>query len=208
MSKTKSYARDTNTETAILEAAGRIFTRSGYAATRMEAIAAEAGINRALLHYYFRSKERLFKMVFEQNFKQFYANFVPIIQSDEPIEDRIRKLVSAETDMLLEHPDLPLFVLTEVARSREFISETMDVSKLRGIFAELALVLLTEAEKGKIRPVDPRLVIMHLMSLCVFPFAAKPLFSAVTGTSEEEFKSLIISRKELVTESILQLIKP
>jgi TetR/AcrR family transcriptional regulator len=79
---------DKNTEQKILDAARKVFTRQGFAAARMDDIAQEAGINRALLHYYFRSKQKLFDVIFAENMGNFYSSFVSILGSDADLEPK------------------------------------------------------------------------------------------------------------------------
>lgn len=114
---------DKNTEQKILDAARVVFTRQGFAAARMDDIATEAGINRALLHYYFRSKQKLFDVIFEENLSRFYRSFIEILSSELDLESKIRNLISAEIDMLLENRDLPLFIISEASRNPEMMVE-------------------------------------------------------------------------------------
>ncbi|HMX05679.1 MAG TPA: TetR/AcrR family transcriptional regulator [Chitinophagales bacterium] len=208
MSKTQNTTPDRNTEEAILQAAKRVFTRKGFAAARMEDIATEAGINRALLHYYFRSKEKMFERVFEENMSHFYGSFISILNAPAPLDMRIRNLVNAEIDMLLANPDVPLFILTEISRNPDMIKSKMEKMPVREFMMIFVSSLRTEMQKGTIRQIEPVHVLMSLMSLCIFPFIGKPMFLTVSGMPPEQFESLMQSRKKVVADIILQMLKP
>ena len=198
---------DQNTEQKILEAARKVFTRHGFAAARMDDIAMEAGINRALLHYYFRSKQRLFDVIFEENLKNFYKSFIAILSTDADLETKIRNLINAELDMLLANPDLPLFIISETARNPEMVTEKMTNTQIKQFIFQFAQLIHTEALKGNIKPINPIHVLMHIMSLCIFPFVGRPVFTAVTGTSQAQFEQLIQERKAIIADAVIQLIK-
>lgn len=208
MSQEITTPPDRSTEDLILDAARKVFTRKGYAAARMEDIAKEAGMNRALLHYYYRSKERLFEMVFEENMRKFYGSFISILTTDAPFEIRLRTLVAAEIDMLLTHPELPLFILGEIARDPELIQDKLDLLPIRQFMQTFSSTLQAEMDKGTIRRMEPVQVLMHLLSLCVFPFAAKPMFLKVSGMPQEQFQTLMIARKQIVADTLLTILKP
>ncbi len=208
MSQEENLQPEVNTEHQILVAARKVFTRKGYAAARMEDIAKEAGINRALLHYYFRSKDRLFEMVFDENIRKFYGSFIGILTADAPIDIRIRNLVSAEIDMLLHNQDLPLFVLNEITRNPELLSTRINLLPLREFKQVFVRVITEEAAKGNIRQINPLHVLLHLMSLCVFPFVGRPMFVAISSATPEQFEAIMEERKQLIAETLIQLIKP
>ena len=208
MSQEENLQPEVNTEHQILVAARKVFTRKGYAAARMEDIAKEAGINRALLHYYFRSKDRLFEMVFDENIRKFYGSFIGILTADAPIDIRIRNLVSAEIDMLLHNQDLPLFVLNEITRNPELLSTRINLLPLREFKQVFVRVITEEAAKGNIRQINPLHVLLHLMSLCVFHCVGRPMFVAISGATPEQFEAIMEERKQLIAETLIQLIKP
>ncbi len=207
MKKTAAVVPDTKTEEKILEAARRIFTRSGFAAARMEDIAAEAGMNRALLHYYFRSKEKMFDMIFEENMKNFYGNFLSILSGKEDIEAKIRLLISAEIDMLLANQHLPLFMVNEIARDPELLLQKIRNFPVQQFFGEFIKQFEAEIKKGKIKKADPMQILMHIMSLCIFPFMGRPMLMAVSGMDQKQFEALMQQRKTLVADLIIASIK-
>ena len=102
---------NTDTEKVILEAANEVFQKKGLSGARMDEIAKEAGVNKALLHYYFRSKERLFERVFSEAFGQFFQKIIHLLESDLPLDVKIYRVVDMYSSMLLHNKNLPLFIL-------------------------------------------------------------------------------------------------
>lgn len=196
---------DNNTEQAILEAAGKVFTQKGYAAARMEDIAKEAGINRALLHYYFRSKDKMFDIVFEKRFIEFFSGFAGILMGNMGLFDKIRNLVSYEIGMIAEHPDLPLFIIGELSlnpqRLINRVAQTGAPVKMIPQVFEKDVQL--EISKGSIHPIDGSQLLINVLSLCVFPFIARPMLQFVIGMDEAAFFEMIEKRKVEVADFIL-----
>ena len=121
MKMNKEMNIESTTEEKIIAAARKLFIQKGFSATRTRDIAEEAGINLALLNYYFRSKQNLFQIIIEEKFDTLFGLIGPILSDKEvPLEEKISTLVASYTQMLLEIEDLPLFVLSEI-KSNEFI---------------------------------------------------------------------------------------
>jgi AcrR family transcriptional regulator len=115
---------EASTEDRILEAAMKVFTRKGFAAARTEEIAKEAGINRALLHYYYRDKQSIFNLIFETRFKEFFKGLFVIFESDNiSLFEKIERMVNHEITTLIKHPHLARFVITEIAQQPELLLE-------------------------------------------------------------------------------------
>src|SRR5688572_23826496 len=125
MAKKKTQP-DRTTEERIKAAARKVFTKKGYSAARTRDIAEEAGINLALLNYYFRSKEKLFEQVMLEKFQKFFGVVVPIlVDIDTTLEQKIELVANNYISMLLENPDLPIFVLSEIRNNPDrFVSNT------------------------------------------------------------------------------------
>src|SRR5690606_17913886 len=115
MAKQTAKKPDISTEEKIIEAARKVFTQKGYAATRTRDIAEEAGINLALLNYYFRSKEKLFQLIMAEKVHQLFSVIFPIVNNDElTLEEKLEVMVENYINLLVAHPDLPLFVISEI----------------------------------------------------------------------------------------------
>ncbi|MCE1187865.1 MAG: TetR/AcrR family transcriptional regulator [Ignavibacteria bacterium] len=199
-----------NTEEKILEAAKKVFTRNGYAAARMDEIASEAGINRALLHYYFRSKDKLFQLIFEERFEQFFSGVAAILSSDKTIFQKVTSLVEHELNTLIKHPDIPIFVLNEINRNPDFIIQRMKTSNINvhQIFGLLDTQLKAEAAAGIIKELPVVSFFFNVMGLCIYPFVARNLISALVKMPKNETLELLRNRKEEITRFIIDGLRP
>ncbi|MBL7873100.1 MAG: TetR/AcrR family transcriptional regulator [Cyclobacteriaceae bacterium] len=198
------------TEERILEAAMKVFTRRGFAATRTEDIAKEAGINRTLLHYYFRDKQTIFNLIFETRFKEFFKGLFLIFEADNiSLFDKIRRMVDHEITMLTKHPDLARFIITEVAHNPQLLIEYgtklgMNPRVLKQSFEDL---VAREVNDKTIKPIEGRQLLMNIMSLCIYPLVAKPIILTMMNVDERTFSQMMEQRKEEVSEFIINAIK-
>src|ERR1700755_347789 len=116
-----------STEQKIKEAARKLFTQKGFAATRTRDIAEEAGLNLALLNYYFRSKQKLFDIIMMENFRQFIKGIsFNFLEEATPLDEKIGKIVTLYIDFLTQHPDLPLFILNELRNNPDQLAANVD----------------------------------------------------------------------------------
>ncbi|HEX3934800.1 MAG TPA: TetR family transcriptional regulator, partial [Puia sp.] len=167
-----------STEERIKEAAQKLFTQNGFAATRTRDIAKEAGINLALLNYYFRSKQKLFDLIMIENFRKFLTGMKVNFQDPTlSMEERLRRIVTAYVDFLTEFPDLPLFILNEIRGNPSKIAEQVraEVGPARSEFFK---ELQGAKKEGKIE-LEPFHFVANLVGLTVFPFVARPLLQRV-----------------------------
>jgi TetR/AcrR family transcriptional regulator len=198
---------DFTTESKILSAAREVFLKKGFAGARMQDIADEAGINKAMLHYYFRSKEKLFETIFREAFDKLIPHITEAFSSDLTFYDKIRVFSNAYVTMAIENPFIPLFVLNAMH------SDPVNFQNLFGDIPKKLPLALIKAEIKKavdeeiIRPIDPTQLIMNMLSLCLFPFIARPMFQMVTNISDASFKKMMENRKTEVAEFIIQSIK-
>ncbi len=200
---------DNQTEKAILEAAGKVFTRKGFAAARMEDIAKEAGINRALLHYYFRSKNKMFDLIFDQRVHEFFSGLGEIIGSDRNLEEKIRAIMEHEITILIAHPYLPIFVLQEVNQNPQRMLEHAQKAGAHPgmLLKKFSIQVKNEIKKGKIKPIDPSQLLMNIMSMAIYPFIAKPILKTILETDDIGFEIVMKRRKKEVTDFILSALK-
>jgi len=199
MSKAKKIEeKEESTEEKIKAAAKKLFTQKGFAATRTRDIAEEAGINLALLNYYFRSKQKLYDIIMMENFRQFIQGIsVNVYDEKTSIQEKIEKIVIAYIDFLTLNPHLPLFILNEIKGNPSRIAAQVneDVSPMRSHL----LKQLEEAGKaGKIAPIDPFHFMANLVGMTIFPFVGKPILQRVTNVNDEQFSAYMQERKRLV----------
>lgn len=194
-----------NTEEKILAAAQDVFIKKGMDGARMQEIANEACINKALLHYYFRTKEKLFEAIFRKVFSQILPNLMELTKSDKPIEEKLGIFLSSYIDMLQKNPFLPTFILKEMNRDPGFLASLI---KNTGVKPEELFAMFTrEMDAGKIRRMDPRDLLINILSLCIFPIASKPLMTTMFFENDKKaYSAFIENRKTTLNEFILNSI--
>ena len=200
-------AKNKNTEQKIFDAATELFVEKGVDRTSVRDIASKAGINLALMNYYFRSKENLFDAIFTNLVQKNTSDLIQILDSDLDLPEKIRKYVSAYIDILIQNPLLVSFFMAILHRSREKITEMEVVSNLYGreVFTQQ---IIEEGKKGKIRKTDPSHFFVDMISMITFPFAIKPLIKHRNELSEEEFNAFIEERKTTIPEMLLKTLQP
>jgi AcrR family transcriptional regulator len=198
--------KEQNTEEKILAAAKKVFLKEGMAGARMQDIADEAGINKAMLHYYFRSKEKLFEKIFTELSQHFFPRLVKIFESEETLFRKIELFVAEYMDQMQRTPYLPIFVLNEVNRQPETFIRKMMGNRPPPVKKFIDDVQ-AEVKRGIIKPVNPLQLLLNIISLCVFPFVARPMFQIVTGTDKLMFDKMLELRKIETPKFIIDAIK-
>ena len=195
-----------STEEHILEVAREVFTQNGYDGTSMQMIADAAGINKSLLHYYYRSKEKLFKNIFEKVFSQFIPNLGVIFMSDMSLEEKIQAFANRYIDVFLEHPLVPIFVMQELSKNPDHLA---DLVKGAGLNPEILLNNISQSlQKENIQISDPRHFFVNLIGLCIFPFAARPLIQRMLFQNDEKaYTEFLEERKKEVPKILLNAIR-
>jgi len=196
MAKQKIKA-DVSTEEKIKQAARRLFTEKGFDAVKTRDIAEEAGINLALLNYYFRSKQKLFDIIMIENFDDFVQQLVPILGDENlSLEEILTKVTGSYIDMLKHNPDLPFFIMNEMR------SDSTKLQYVRDKMTDVRAGFLKRVEKTLVKKKISRAHIGHMMmnfmGLIIFPFVAQPIVMKVNGFSKKEFDALMEERKKLV----------
>jgi TetR/AcrR family transcriptional regulator len=206
--------KDKNTEQRIYEAARRVFLEKGLAGARMQEIADEAGINKSLLHYYFRTKDKLFEGIFNEVIMRISAGLAGTFEKDMDVLGRIRSLVDIYIDVLTENRYLPLFVLNEMSHNPEKFSQVFAQHVLVHM-KKFILQILDEVQKGKINPIHPVHLLLNVLSLIIFPFAAVPVMSKIvekTGMDINippiDMEIFLKERKAIVSEFIENALVP
>lgn len=178
--------KDINTEEKIIEAAKNAFMKYGLYGARMQDIADNAGINKALLHYYFRNKEKLFDYVFDGALSKYFEQMLVFSDTSLPIKERIFKYIDNIIDFLSEYPQMSMFIIKEISVNEElFYEKVQNIKKDKGVHL---IALLNEGmEKNEIPTIDPTVVMMNIHSLCAYPFLASPIFKAIEKSSGVSF---------------------
>ncbi len=194
-----------NTEQKILDAATTIFLKKGLYGARMQEIADEAGINKALLHYYFRNKDKLFDSIFERIFHSFFPLIIQVFNNEDPINDKIKHLVTRYIDFLSLHPYLPLFLINEINRDPQGRIQVKQI--LHEIKTSRFMQQFDEQVKaGVFMRIKPEQFITNLFALILFPFINKTMLTTGFSMDEKKFKRFIAERKKTVPEMVLRAI--
>jgi TetR/AcrR family transcriptional regulator len=210
----RAQTTDRETEQRILEAARRVFTRRGTAGARMQEIASEAGVNQALLHYYFRSKERLSIAVFQQLAATLFPALIQTLGSDMTIEQKIDAIVALYLENLSNNPFLPGYIIAELHHHPDRIPHLLatatgiDPSRmLAQVFMRLGQQIDAEVTAGRMRSITPQQFAANLISLCVFPFAARPMLSMAFGLDDAGFARFIDERRSDLPQFVRNAIR-
>ena len=196
-----------STEEKILNAAKEVFTKKGFAATRMQEIADVADINKGLLHYYFRSKNQLFRAVFDEAFDQFALLINKVFAADMPLFEKIEAFVNQYMDILIANPALPSFVINELNQKGDaFVQDLMNRKNKPNPLPLIGQVQM-EIQAGRIRAVNPFHLVLNMLSMCAFPFIARPLFQAIAQVDDETYLKLMESRKQEIIDFIHSAIR-
>ncbi|MBS1597054.1 MAG: TetR/AcrR family transcriptional regulator [Bacteroidetes bacterium] len=198
----KKSTEDLSTEEKIKEAARTVFMKKGYSATRTRDIAEEAGINLALLNYYFRSKEKLFEIVMMEKMQKLFGGLVGIVtDNDTTLEKKIELLTIYYIDMLTQNPDLPIFVLSELRNNGEHLIKSLPIGN---VLQQSALFKQLQVNRPDINPLH---FIINILGSTIFPFVAKPMIQAVGNLNPKDFETMMEERKKLIPRWIRSMLQ-
>ncbi len=208
----KKESKET-TEDHILNVAEGVFLKKGLDGTRMQEIADEAGINKSLLHYYYRTKQKLFEKVFKVAFKHFFPAIKANVTSEKPLFEKIEIFVETYYKLLQKNPYIPAFVIHEINRDSTNVAELFksifqhNNIEVELMFNELDRQIQEEVTKGNIIAIESRQLIVNILSLCIFPFVAKPIIKGILMENDEnKYQAFIEERKKVVSEFIISAI--
>lgn len=191
------------TELVIKEAAKQVFLRKGFSGARMQDIADYAGINKALLHYYYRSKEKLFDVIFMEQFSELIGQLKQGLSSELGLSGKIEFFIDKYISVLEKNPYLPLFVINEITKDQDrFIGKIKKFDAFPEA-ASMVGMMLQAMEDGKIKRYHPFHLLMNIISMSVFPFLAKPILISISGITEADWKELMKERKEEVKRFVI-----
>ncbi|MDR1757434.1 MAG: TetR/AcrR family transcriptional regulator [Bacteroidales bacterium] len=190
---------DLTTEQVILNAAEEEFLDKGYGNAKTVAIAKRAGVSHSMLHYYFRTKEKLFQMIFEKKIASLIQSFVVILDKDAPFEQMIRQLMEAQFNFVAKQPRLPIFVFNEILQNksnRDLVIELL-APHISVILGKIETKLNEEIEKGNVRPISLINLMMNILSLNISVFIALPVLKDVMNiNSKKEVEKILAERRE------------
>ena len=197
---------DKQTEEKIFEAATDIFVEKGMDGARMQDIATHAGINKALLHYYFRTKDQLFNTVFEMIARKIFKKFAPVFDENLSLEEKIRFFFKEHISFLQENPRLPGFLLNEVNRNPARIKKLLKNVDFDNIWFKLYDQHKEELKKYNITQATMPQLMISIAAISVFPFAAKGILEGILEKLGLNFNEYMEERKEFAAEFVINAI--
>lgn len=189
----KMIEKELSTEEKILISASKVFTEKGFSGTRTRDIAEEAGINLALLNYYFRSKEKLFDQVMKAKIVLLFGQILPIITDEKTtLEEKIDLTTEKYINILSKNPNLPVFVISEIQKKN---SELTSIIPIRKVFNNSSLIKQIKEKRPDMNPLH---FLVSFLGMTIFPFVAKPIFNAFQIIKDDEFQQFIDERRKLI----------
>lgn len=198
---------DKQTEEKIFEAATDIFVEKGMDGARMQDIADRAGINKSLLHYYYRTKDHLFNAVYEMIAGQMFKKFAPVFDENLSLEEKIRFFLKEHIAFMQKNPRLPSFILNEIHRNPERIRKLIQSIDINKLWTTLEAQHKEELKRYNITKENLPQFMTTIAGMSVFPFAAKPIIASIMEKMGYNFDQYIEERKEYAADFVINALK-
>jgi len=206
---------DLEAEARILEAARQVFTRHGTSGARMQQIAAEAGVNQALIHYYFRTKQQLADRVFLEAVGRMSRGLAPALAAERTLEEVILRFVEGYIDAMRQTPFLPAYILSETLHHPERLEalmqqamHTVPAAVGRRALDRVSALVDDAVARGVMRPLTPRQLLVSALALVAFPFVGRPILMPLLDMDEEDFSRFLDERRAELPGFLLHAIRP
>jgi AcrR family transcriptional regulator len=201
----KEHKEPSSTEQKIFEAAKDVFQNKGLEGARMQEIADKAEINKSMLHYYYRSKEKLFEKVYELSIIKLMPQVASLLNEDMPLDVKLRKFSAKYIELIKANPDIPLFVIHEMnknpGRLKKFIAR--EIGKRVQPFLDQ---IKEEREKGNTVNLPAEQIFVNIMAMLVFPFLGRPVLQVVFDMDEEAFSNFIAVREAFIPDYLVNMV--
>jgi len=212
MVKPDGAGADDGSEQRILDAADAVFVRRGTDGARMQEIAEEAGVNKALLHYYYRTKDGLAQAVFRRVASAFMPVIIETMASDLSLEAKAEKVVQHYLEVFARRPYLPGYLISEVThhpgRLPPLFAAIAGTQIKKRVLTKLAQQIEERVRAGTLAPMAPEQFLVNIISLCVFPFAARPIIMVALGLDAKGFERFIAQRREALPPFVARALRP
>ena len=200
-------ANDPTTEEKIKHAAREVFHQKGYAATRTRDIAQAAGINLALLNYYYRSKEKLFDIIMMETMQAFMQTIIVTINDPKStLQPKMELMAERYIDLFKVEPEIPLFIMIELRSNAKNLLDHIRPKEvlMQSVFAKQFQQAVKE---GKIPPQPFLHFMMNLMGMIIFPFVAAPMFKNIGELNDKQYIAVLEERKQMIPLWIKAMMK-
>lgn len=192
------------TENQILVAAREVFIAKGLEGARMQEIADQAGINKALLHYYFRSKEKLFDAVFSEVASNLFPAMKQLLEAELGIKEKLTFFIKIYLKAISENPYIPAFVINTLNTNPDRFLKYIKQSGINPMFLQKQIE--DEAALGLIRKVKAEHLLVNIIAMCLFPFVARPIVQSIFVMTDEEYRIYLDSRQNEIIDFVLKSI--
>lgn len=196
-------ALEKETEEKIFKAAQTIFQKRGFEGARMQEIADEAEINKSMLHYYFRSKDKLFQEVFQAGVKKIMPRLFGILSADTPLTEKVQQVVNFYHDMFRDNQHLPSFVVYEMNQHPERFKQFMGMMNIQ-LPAVFKRQVEKKVEEQKMKPISPEQFLLNIVSMCMMPMLAKTMVQTIFSLDDEAYTNFLEERRTLIPEILLE----
>ena len=201
-----------NTEEKILDAAMDIFLDKGLYGAKMQEIADKAGINKAMLHYYFRSKDKLYAHVFEKVFSGLFGQLHYVFATNDPFKVKVTNFVNSYIDLIKQNPRIPSFIIREIGEGGETAAMVLNkiTTEQKNVLPLTFIQSVRMAIQNKeIRNLDPRQLVVTILGACVFFFVAEPIINVFLEKDTNYDRSIFLEeRKNAIIDTIFNGINP
>jgi TetR/AcrR family transcriptional regulator len=194
-------AEEAQTERLIKDKAKQLFFQKGFLNATTQEIADEAGVNRALIHYYFRSRDQMLDILLDETLREKKGRVTSILNSDVPFREKIANYIDMIVDYGIKYPYLDNFLISEMARRPEKIKLFCAKDPVKSsdlIRNELAI----EVKKGKLAAITAEHFMVNLISLCNYPLLAKSVIQTIHGLSDTAYRKFLVERKRIIYRTI------
>lgn len=195
--------KDQATEDLIKEKAKLLFFQKGFLDATTQEIADEAGVNRALIHYYFRSREHLLDAILEEAVLKKRQRVLAIFTSPLSFREKIAVYIEAIVDQGLLYPYLENFIISETARTPDRVNLLCSPGRVKTVDL-IRDELAAEIKKGKLKPIEPEHFMVNLSAMCNYPLLAKSILKSVHGMSDQGYRKFLQDRKKVIYRAIFQ----
>lgn len=194
-------------EERILTCAEKLFLEKGFDGTSMSDIALCVGINRPTLHYYFRTKDKMFRAVLARIVLSFVPQVYDIVAGrDKSVAERVSQVIDAYILIFMEKPCLPLFMVREVQRDFDFLVRMLRQEQIDRYAYKIIQALQAEMDEGKLKKVPLRTLFYTFYGLMTFPFLSRRLTESLLLAEGETFADMMEEWKKQVVAQVCALL--
>ena len=198
-----------NMEEQILLGAKELFMQNGYEGVSTTQVAKAVGCNQALVHYYYRTKQNLFKIICQQEIQKMLKILADIPQEDISFENFIEKIIEAQIGFLKNNPDAPFFIIGELRHNSEVLKMMKELFSEFGkeIVGKIRLFVQMKQSKGELNDVSVEDLLIDIVSLDVMSFVGQVLFTQILEMDSQTQEAFLERRKTHIKKLILSNIK-